>query len=105
LKDEYDLGLFLALRFFRVHPSSFILRTEDDRFRLLPEMKQPKALRGWLLGSLDVVFGLGRSDNVRKLTRRVNRSLPDSTRLRQDIAAIRQELLNSYPQKRFSEMP
>ncbi len=26
------------------HPSSF-LRTEDDLFRLPPEMKQPKALR------------------------------------------------------------
>jgi len=39
-----------------------------------------------------------------KRTRRVNRALPNSSRLRQDIATIRQELLNRS-QKRFSEKP
>jgi hypothetical protein len=35
------------------------------------------------------MFGLGHADSVRNLTRRVDRALPDSNELRQDIAAIR----------------
>jgi hypothetical protein len=43
------------------------------------------------------VFGLGHADSVRNLTRRVERALPGSTKLRQDIAAIRHELLKNEP--------
>jgi putative transposase len=47
------------------------------------------------LRELAVVFGLGHADSVRNLTRRVDRALPESRKLRQDIAAIRQELLET----------
>ena len=60
-----------------------------------PENPFRDATQGWLLGSLDFVFGLGHADSVRNLTRRVDRALPDSSKLRQDIAAIRQELLKT----------
>jgi len=69
-----------------------------------PENPVRDATQGWLPGSSEFVFGLGRADSARKRTRRVNRALPDSSRLRQDIAAIRQELLNRS-QKRFSKSP
>jgi hypothetical protein len=45
------------------------------------------------LRELAVVFGLGHADSVRNLTRRVDRALPDSFKIRQDVAAIRKELL------------
>jgi chromosomal replication initiation ATPase DnaA len=56
---------------------------------------------GWLsrqlttctLRELAPVFGLGHPDSVRNLTRRVDRALSDSSKLRRDIAAIREELL------------
>ena len=41
------------------------------------------------------MFGLGHPDSVRNLTRRVDRALPGSSKLRQDIAAIRQKLLGT----------
>jgi hypothetical protein len=41
------------------------------------------------------MFGLGHADSVRNLTRRVDRALPDSGKLRRDIAAIRQQLLDT----------
>jgi hypothetical protein len=44
---------------------------------------------------LAAVFGLGHPDSVRNLTGRVDRALPESNELRQDIAAIRQELLKT----------
>jgi len=69
-----------------------------------PENPFRDATQGWLPGSLEFVFGLGHTDSVRKRTRRLNRALPDSSRPRQDIAAIRQQLLNRS-QKRFSEKP
>jgi putative transposase len=47
------------------------------------------------LGELAPMFGLGHADSVRNLTRRVDRALPGSSKLRQDIAAIRQELLGT----------
>jgi chromosomal replication initiation ATPase DnaA len=40
-------------------------------------------------------FGLGHPDSVRNLTRRVDRALPESRKLRQDIAAIRRELVKT----------
>jgi chromosomal replication initiation ATPase DnaA len=45
------------------------------------------------LRELASVFGLGHPDSVRNLTRRVDRALCDSRKLRRDIAAIREELL------------
>jgi hypothetical protein len=68
-----------------------------------PENSVRDTTQGWLPSSLDVVFGLGHADSVRKRTRRVNRALPDSSGLRQDIAAIRPELRNSSPKKIFGK--
>ena len=45
--------------------------------------------------ALAAVFGLGHAGSVRNLTRRVDRALPDSRKLQQDIAAIRQEILKN----------
>jgi chromosomal replication initiation ATPase DnaA len=45
------------------------------------------------LRELASVFGLGHPDSVRNLTRRVDRALSDSRKLRRAIAAIREELL------------
>jgi chromosomal replication initiation ATPase DnaA len=45
------------------------------------------------LRELAFVFGLGHPDSVRNLTRRVDRALSDSSKLRRDIAAICEELL------------
>jgi hypothetical protein len=53
---------------------------------------------------LDVVFGLGHADSVRKLTRRVNRALLDSRGLRRFLATVIHELLNRS-RKRFSKKP
>jgi chromosomal replication initiation ATPase DnaA len=47
------------------------------------------------LRELAPVFGLGHAHSVRNLTRRVDRALSDSSKLRLDIAAIRQELLKT----------
>jgi len=47
------------------------------------------------LCELAAVLGLGHADSIRNLTRRVNRALPDSSKLRQGIAAIRQERLKT----------
>jgi hypothetical protein len=44
------------------------------------------------LRELAAVFGLGHANSIRNLTRRIDRALPESRKLRQDIAAIRQEL-------------
>ncbi len=54
-----------------------------------------RQLTSCTLRELAVVFGLGHADSVRNLTRRVDRALPDSRKLRQEIAAIRQELLKT----------
>ena len=51
-----------------------------------------RQLTSCTLRELAVVFGLGHADSVRNLTRRVDQALPDSRKLRQDIAAIRQVL-------------
>jgi hypothetical protein len=47
------------------------------------------------LRELVAVFGIGHADSVRNLTPRVDRALQDSSKLRQDIARIRQELLKT----------
>ena len=60
-----------------------------------PESRFRDAAQGWLLGRLEFVFGLGHTDGVRNLTRRVDRALPDSSKLRQDTAAIRHGLLKT----------
>jgi REP element-mobilizing transposase RayT len=54
-----------------------------------------RQLTSCTLRELAAVFGLGHADSVRNLTRRVDRALPDSSKLRQDIAAIRHELLKN----------
>jgi chromosomal replication initiation ATPase DnaA len=54
-----------------------------------------RQLKSCTLRELAPVFGLGHADSVRNLTRRVDRGLLDSRRLRQDIAAIRHELLRT----------
>jgi chromosomal replication initiation ATPase DnaA len=54
-----------------------------------------RQLTSCTLRELAVVFGLGHADSVRNLTRRVDRALPDSRKLRQDFAAIRKELLST----------
>ena len=54
-----------------------------------------RQLTSCTLGELASAFGLGHADSVRNLTRRVDRALPDSSKLRKDIAAIRQELLKT----------
>jgi hypothetical protein len=45
------------------------------------------------LRELAAEFGLGHADSVPNLTRRVDRALTDSSKLRQEIARMRQELL------------
>jgi len=54
-----------------------------------------RQLTSCTLRELAAVFGPGHADSVRNLTRRVDRVLPDSSKLRQDLAAIRQELLKT----------
>ena len=54
-----------------------------------------RQLTSCTLRELAAVFGLGHADSVRNRTRRVDRALADSSKLRQDIAAIRQELLKT----------
>jgi putative transposase len=54
-----------------------------------------RQLTSCTLRELAVVFGLGHADSVRNLTRRVDRALPDSLKLRKDVAAIRKELLGT----------
>ena len=54
-----------------------------------------RQLTSCTLPELTPVFGLGHADSVRNLTRRVDRALPDSSKLRQDITAIRQVLLRT----------
>jgi hypothetical protein len=54
-----------------------------------------RQLTSCTLRELAAGLGLGHADSVRNLTRRVDRALPDSSKLRQDIAAIRQELLKN----------
>ena len=49
------------------------------------------------LRELAPLFGLEHADSVHNLTRRVDRALPGSAKLRQDIAAIRRELLQTEP--------
>jgi hypothetical protein len=44
---------------------------------------------------LNFVFGLWHADSDSNLTGHVDRALPDSGKVRQDIAAIRQELLKN----------
>jgi len=60
-----------------------------------PENPFRDATQVWLLGSMDLVSGLGDAESVRNLTRRLDRALPDPCKLRQDVAAIRQELLGT----------
>jgi hypothetical protein len=47
------------------------------------------------LRDLTAVFDLGHADSARNRTRRVARALPVSSKHRQDIAAIRHELLKT----------
>jgi len=54
-----------------------------------------RQLTSCTLRELAAVFGLGLADSVRNPTRRVDRALPDSGKLRPDIDAIRQELLKT----------
>ena len=54
-----------------------------------------RQLTSCTLCELAAVLGLGHADSIRNLTRRVNRALPDSSKLRQGIAAIRQERLKT----------
>ena len=54
-----------------------------------------RQLTSCALRELAAAFGLGHADSVRNLTRRVDHALPDSSKLRQDIARIRQELLKT----------
>jgi putative transposase len=54
-----------------------------------------RQLTSCTLRELAAVFGLGHADSVRNLTRRVDRALLDSGKLRRDIAAIRQQLLDT----------
>jgi putative transposase len=54
-----------------------------------------RQLTSCTLRELSAVFGLGHADSVRNLTRRVDRALPASRKLRQDIDAIRYELLKN----------
>jgi hypothetical protein len=54
-----------------------------------------RQLTSCTLRELAPMFGLGHADSVRNLTRRVDRALPDSSKLRKDVAAIRQELLKT----------
>jgi putative transposase len=49
------------------------------------------------LRELAAEFGLGHADSVRNLTRRVDRALAGSSKLRKDVAAIRKTLLESEP--------
>jgi REP element-mobilizing transposase RayT len=54
-----------------------------------------RQLTSCTLRELAAVFGLGHPDSVRNLTRRVDCALSDSGKLRQDITAIRRELLET----------
>jgi chromosomal replication initiation ATPase DnaA len=54
-----------------------------------------RQLTSCTLRDLAAEFGLGHADSVRNLTRRADRALPDSSKRRRDIAAIRQQLLNA----------
>jgi len=76
-------------------PESAYSRDVERGLTAPPENPLRDATQGWLPGSLEFVFGLGHADSVRKRTRRADRALPDSSKLRQDIAAIRQELLKT----------
>jgi hypothetical protein len=51
-----------------------------------------RQLTSCTLRELAAEFDLGHADSVRNLTRRVDRALPDSSKLRQEIAANRHEL-------------
>jgi hypothetical protein len=56
-----------------------------------------RQLTSCTLRELAAEFGLGHADSVPNLTRRVDRALTDSSKLRQEIARIRQELLKGDP--------
>jgi putative transposase len=76
---------------------------DPQSFRNLRAESISRDVAAWLsrqltsctLRELAAVFGLSNADSVRNLTRRVDRALPDSSKLRQDIARIRQELLKT----------
>ena len=73
---------------------------DPQTFRNLRSESVSRDVAAWLcrqltsctLRELAAAFGLGHADSVRNLTRRVDRDLPNSSKLRQDIAAIRREL-------------
>ena len=73
-----------------------IFHDEADHQRLIDGLALTVSRFGWemsrTLAELAPMFGLGHADSVRNLTRRVDRALPYSGKLRQDIAAIRQQL-------------
>jgi putative transposase len=54
-----------------------------------------RQLTSCTLRELAAEFGVGHPDSVRNLTRRVDRAMPDSSKLRQDVAAIRRLLLKT----------
>ncbi len=64
-----------------------------------------RQLSSCTLRELAVVFGIGHADSVRNLIRRVDRAVAESSKLRQDIAAIRDELLarGTDEPRRFSD--
>jgi putative transposase len=76
---------------------------DPQAFRNRREKSVSRDVAAWLsrqltsctLRDLAAVFCLGHADSVRNPTRRVDRVLPDSSKLRRDIAAIRQQLLNT----------
>jgi len=79
---------------YRVDPQTFRNRGGESISRDVAAWLS-RQLTSCTLRELAAVFGLGHADSVRNLTRRVDRALPDSSKLRQDIAAIRQELLKT----------
>jgi putative transposase len=75
-----------------VDPQTFRKRRGDSISRDVAAWLS-RQLTTCTLRELASVFGLGHPDSVRNLTRRVDRALSDSSKLRRDIAAIREELL------------
>lgn len=77
-----------------VDPQTFRNRRGDSTSRDVAAWLS-RQLTSCTLRELAAAFGLGHPDSVRNLTRRVDRALPNSSRLRQDIAAIRHALLET----------
>ena len=88
-----DLGRVLAAvaAYYGVDPQSFrILRDESISRDVAAWLA--RQLTSCTLRELAAEFGLGHADSVRNLTRRIERALEESSKLRHDIARIRGEL-------------